>query len=307
MNSVRAMSTNMKESGSLESPRPTQPTPRVSATSQPEAERQAQPGNGEAEAADVLLRVEQLTKWFGAIRALTDVTLWARRAEITAIVGDNGAGKSTLVKCISGFHTPTAGRILFEGREVHFTSPEDARRAGIETVYQHLALVDDLTVWQNVFLNRELVRQIGPLRVLDRPAMRREARRLLERLEVGLPSVHARLRRLSGGQRQAVAIARAAAWGSRLLIMDEPTAALGVRETARVEELILRLRAAGLAILLISHNLEQVMRLSQQVWVMRGGRLVGGRRIAETSQTELVAMITGVLTEHEAEEEEQQR
>ncbi len=212
-------------------------------------------------------------------------------------MGDNGAGKSTLIKCISGIHAPSAGQIWFGGTPARFSSPEEARRAGIETVYQNLALVDDLTIWQNLFLNRERVQRLGPLAFLDKGAMRRESREMLRRLEVNIPNINARVRRLSGGQRQAVAITRAAGWGSRLVIMDEPTAALGVRETARVEELIRRLRGDGLAVLLISHNFEQVMRLSDQVWVMRSGRLVGGRRTKETSGNELVAMITGASEE----------
>jgi ABC-type sugar transport system ATPase subunit len=255
------------------------------------------------DASEVLLLVDHLSKWFGAIHAVTNVTIWARSGEITAIVGDNGAGKSTLIKCISGFHSPTAGRIIFGGKEVHFSSPQDARQAGIETVYQNLALVDDLTIWQNMFLNRERVKHVGPLSILDRRAMRRESSQMLSRLAVNIPYINARVRRLSGGQRQAVAISRAASWGSRLVIMDEPTAALGVRETAHVEELILRLRADGLAVLLISHNFDQVMRLSNQVWVMRSGHLIGGRRTSETSGTELVAMITGANEEQLAKEE----
>lgn len=246
---------------------------------------------------DVLLHVDQVSKWFGNVHALTDITIWAHSGEITAIVGDNGAGKSTLIKCISGVHAPTAGRILFGGEPVHFSSPEDARRNGIETVYQTLALCNDLTIWQNLFLNRELVKRWGPLKILDKRAMQRRSSDMLSRLEVNIPTINARVRRLSGGQRQAVAISRAAGWGSRLVIMDEPTAALGVRETARVEELILRLRADGMAVLLISHNFDQVMRLSNQVWVMRSGRLVGGRRTQDTSGKELVAMITGANQE----------
>jgi D-xylose transport system ATP-binding protein len=227
------------------------------------------------------------------VHAVTDVTLWARSGEITAIVGDNGAGKSTLIKCIAGVHAPTAGQILLDGNPVHFSSPEDARRAGIETVYQTLALVNDLTIWQNLFLNRERVKRMGPFSFLDRGTMRRESANMLSRLEVNIPSIDARVRQMSGGQRQAIAISRAAGWGSRLVVMDEPTAALGVRETARVEELILRLRDEGIAVLFISHNFDQVMRLSNQVWVMRSGQLVGGRRTNETTGSELVSMITG--------------
>src|SRR5579875_902504 len=149
------------------------------------------------------------------------------------------------------------------------------------------------TIWQNLFLNRERVWRIGPFSFLDRGAMRRESANMLRRLAVNIPTINARVRQMSGGQRQAIAISRAAGWGSRLVIMDEPTAALGVRETARVEELILRLRDEGIAVLIISHNFDQVMRLSNQVWVMRSGQLVGGRRTNETTGTELVSMITG--------------
>ncbi len=260
----------------------------------PPAERRqpAEPSNKTLDAtlppkaSDALLLVDNISKWFGAVHAVTDVTLWARSGEITAIVGDNGAGKSTLIKCIAGVHAPTAGQILLDGNPVHFSSPEDARRAGIETVYQTLALVNDLTIWQNLFLNRERVKHMGPFSFLDRGTMRRESANMLSRLEVNIPSIDARVRQMSGGQRQAIAISRAAGWGSRLVVMDEPTAALGVRETARVEELILRLRDEGIAVLIISHNFDQVMRLSNQVWVMRSGQLVGGRRTNETTGSE---------------------
>ncbi len=260
-------------------------------------------GTSTPESSEALLYIDKVSKWFGAVHAVTDITLWAHSGEITAIVGDNGAGKSTLIKCVSGVHAPTSGRIMFGGEPVHFSSPEDARKAGIETVYQTLALVDDLTIWQNLFLNRERVRHLGPISFLDRRAMQRESSNMLSRLQVNIPNINARVRKMSGGQRQAIAISRAASWGSRLVIMDEPTAALGVRETARVEELILRLRDDGIAVLIISHNFDQVMRLSNRVWVMRSGYLVGGRRTEETNGTELVAMITGASEEQIAREE----
>ncbi|MEV4362154.1 ATP-binding cassette domain-containing protein [Nonomuraea sp. NPDC004186] len=243
-----------------------------------------------------LLEAHEVSLAFGSVRALADVSLTLRRGEITALVGDNGAGKSTLVRCISGIHRPQSGRIVFDGAETDFRSPEDAREAGIETVHQNLALVEDLTVWQNLFLNREIVRRFGPVALLDRRAMQARAREMVSTLAVNVPAVKSRVRRLSGGQRQAVAICRAAGFSSKLVIMDEPTAALGVQETARVEELILRLRDEGHAVLLISHNFAQVMRLSQQVWVMRSGRCVGGRRTAETTGEEIVALITGALS-----------
>lgn len=246
-----------------------------------------------ATASKELLRCEDVSLSFGNVRALVDVSVTLRRGEITALVGDNGAGKSTLVRCVSGIHRPDSGRILFDGAQVDFGSPEDARDAGIETVHQNLALVEDLTVWQNLFLNREIVRRFGPVSFLDRKAMQARAQEMVSTLAVNVPAVTSRVRRLSGGQRQAVSICRAAGFSSQLVIMDEPTAALGVQETARVEELIHKLRDDGHAVLLISHNFAQVMRLSDQVWVMRSGRCVAGRRTEETTGEEIVALITG--------------
>jgi ABC-type sugar transport system ATPase subunit len=238
-----------------------------------------------------LLEVEDVSKAFGSVVALRGASLSARAGEVTAIVGDNGAGKSTLIKCIAGVNRPDGGELRFDSEPVSFASPEDARRHGIETVYQNLALIEDLSIWQNLFLNREVT--LARLPVLNRRVMRRRAESLLHELDVDVPSVRARVRRLSGGQRQAVAISRAVAWGSRLVIMDEPTAALGVRETAKVEDFIRRLRERELAVLVISHNFEQVLRLSDQIWVMRSGRVVAGRRTTEVTSDELVAMITG--------------
>src|SRR5690606_26354449 len=215
--------------------------------------------------------------------------------EITALVGDNGAGKSTLVRCVAGVHTADEGTIRFDGGVVAFSAPDQARDAGIETVHQNLALVEDLTVWQNLYLNREITGGFGPFAYLKKRAMRTGAQEMVSKLAVNVPAVTATVRRLSGGQRQAVAICRAAGFSSKLVIMDEPTAALGVQETARVEELILRLRDEGHAVLLISHNFDQVMRLSDQVWVMRAGRCVAGRRAAETTGQEIVGLITGAI------------
>ncbi|MPY53258.1 ATP-binding cassette domain-containing protein [Streptomyces acidicola] len=251
------------------------------------------PSDGPAAVAEPLIACEDVSLSFGSVRALSEVSLTLRPGEITALVGDNGAGKSTLVRCISGVHRPDSGRILFDGSPVDFHSPEDARDAGIETVHQNLALVEDLAVWQNLFLNRELVRRFGPVAFLDRRAMQKRAKEMVSALAVNVPAVDSRVRRLSGGQRQAVAICRAAGFSSRLVIMDEPTAALGVQETAKVEDLIHGLRDDGHTVLLISHNFAQVMRLSDQVWVMRAGRCVGGRRTAETTGDEIVSLITG--------------
>jgi len=242
-----------------------------------------------------LLQAQDVSLSFGSVRAVRNVSLDVRPGEVTALVGDNGAGKSTLVRCISGIHRPDSGHIVFDGSTTDFRSPEDAREAGIETVHQNLALVEDLTVWQNLFLNREIVRRVGPVALLNRRAMQRRAQEMVSTLAVNVPAVTSRVRRLSGGQRQAVAICRAAGFSSKLVIMDEPTAALGVQETARVEELVVRLRDEGHAVLLISHNFAQVMRLSDQVWVMRAGQCVAGRRTDETTGEEIVALITGAL------------
>jgi simple sugar transport system ATP-binding protein len=240
-----------------------------------------------------IIEVRDLSLAFGSVQALKDVNLQLRPGEVTAVVGDNGAGKSTVVRCISGIHKADSGVIQYNGSPVSFHNPEQAREAGIETVHQNLALVDDLTVWQNLYLNREIVRGVGPFGLLDRRAMRKGAQEMVSTLAVNVPAVSSRVRRLSGGQRQAVAICRAAGFSSKLVIMDEPTAALGVQETARVEELIIRLKSEGRAVLLISHNFAQVLRLSDQVWVMRAGRCVAGRRTAETDGEEIVALITG--------------
>ncbi len=246
------------------------------------------------------LEVTGVRKSFGAVEALRDARLACPRGEITALVGDNGAGKSTLVRCITGVHPHDAGEIRFEGEPARFTSPEEARRRGIETVYQDLALVEDLAVWQNMYLDRELTRGFGPLRILDRRAMIARTDQMLERLLVNKPPVRSRVRRLSGGQRQSIAIARAASWASSLVIMDEPTAALGLRERGSVEQLIQRLRGEGIAQLIVSHDLEQVMRLSDSVWVMRQGRTVAQFRTSEIDSQTIVATITGANTEQAA-------
>lgn len=239
------------------------------------------------------IEVTDIKKSFGSVEALRGVSLYAKPGEVTAIVGDNGAGKSTLIKCISGVYTAEEGAIAINGVPVHFTTPEESRSFGIETVYQTLGLIEDLTIWQNLFLNREKLKGIGPFKILNKSAMREESAAMLKNLDVYIPSIKSRVRGLSGGQRQAVAICRAAGWGSRVVIMDEPTAALGVRETAKVEDLIKRMKDQGLAILLISHNFDQVLRLADQIWVMRQGNVMAGMRAKDTSGDELVALITG--------------
>jgi ABC-type sugar transport system ATPase subunit len=239
-----------------------------------------------------LVRIERLRKEFGAVVALEEVSLDVTRGEIVALVGDNGAGKSTVVNCIAGVYPPTSGQILLEGQPVHFSSPLDARTQGIEVVFQDLALANAQPVYMNMFLGRELVK--GPLRRLDREAMAAETQTLLDELDVRIDSPQKTIRDLSGGQRQGVAIARAVHWAQRLVLMDEPTAALGVAETRRVEELIGRMRDQGRAILIVSHSLDQVFRLADRICVLRRGAQVGIRRTSETTGDEIVAMITGL-------------
>jgi D-xylose transport system ATP-binding protein len=239
--------------------------------------------------------VRGLGKSFGRVQALRNATMSLPRGQVTAIIGDNGAGKSTLVKCLVGVHTPDTGEVLLDGEPVRFPNPQHAREAGIETVFQDLALVEELTVAQNLFLGRELTRGAGPFRLLDRRRMRREAHDMVSQLAINVPRVTSRVRRLSGGQRQAVSIARAAGFSSKLIVLDEPTAALGVQETARVEELVLSFKERGVTILIISHNFEQVLRLSDQVQVMRAGQTVAQRRTDATDGQELVGLVTGAV------------
>lgn len=245
---------------------------------------------------EVLLRAEHVNKNFGAVVALDRVTLHLPKGEITGLVGDNGAGKSTLIKIISGALTPDAGSIEFDGRPAHFTSPAEARARGIETVYQDLALVGNIAVWANVYLGRELTAGPTFLHMLDRRAMLASTGEMLKRFMRNPPPIDEPVEKLSGGQRQVVAIARAGAWGSKLILMDEPTAALGVAETAAVEEVIFELRRQGLTVLVISHNLDQVFRVTSGIWVLRRGSVIGYRQTAETRPQEIVSMITGAPT-----------
>ena len=239
------------------------------------------------------LRASGISKRFGGVVALDDVSIDVAPGQITGLVGDNGAGKSTLIRILSAVMNPDSGTIELDGVPVHFTSPAEARAAGIETVYQDLALAGNMPVWANIFLGRELLRGAKLLNVLDKRRMAEEAGAMLSRLSRNMPPINAPTLQLSGGQRQAIAIARAAAWGSKVIIMDEPTAALGPAETRAVEEVIAGLRDRGFAVLIISHNLEQVFRLVDRVWVLRRGRMIGDRWLANATPDEVVAMITG--------------
>jgi len=243
--------------------------------------------------AEPLLRAHEISKSFGPVVALHDVSLDVMPGQITGLVGDNGAGKSTLIKIISGVLRPDAGTIHFDGKPADFTSPAEARASGIETVYQDLALVGNLSVWANVYLGREAT--VGPafLHALDKRRMIINAGEMLARFVKNVPPIDEPVEALSGGQRQIVAIARAGAWGSKLILMDEPTAALGIAETRAVEEVIFGLRERGLTILVISHNLDQIFRVTDQIWVLRRGRMIGHRETKSTRPDEIVGMITG--------------
>ena len=243
-------------------------------------------------AANPVLELRNVHKTFGGITAVEDFSLELHAGEIVALVGDNGAGKSTLVKIVSGVHAPTSGSIRLEGEDVSFADASMARSRGIEVVYQDLALADQQPVYMNLFLGREAVR--GPLRLLDRKKMIRETQQLVDELDVRIPSARVTIRDLSGGQRQGVAIARATRWAKKLILLDEPTAALGVAETAKVEKIVASLKERDIAVLIISHSLDQVFRLSDRICVLRRGRQIGVRDRAATDKNEIVSMITGV-------------
>jgi D-xylose transport system ATP-binding protein len=241
-----------------------------------------------------LLELRGITKTFGSVEALTDVDFSVRPGEIMALVGDNGAGKSTLIKCIAGTHTPDHGQIFFEGHEVHINGPKDAARLGIEVVYQDLALCDNLDVVQNMFLGREINR----FQVLNEAAMEQKTTETLKTLAVTtIRSVRQPVATLSGGQRQSVAVAKAVQWNSKLVILDEPTAALGVAQTEQVLALVRRLGEQGLAVVLISHNLHDIFETADRITVLRLGRDIGVYDRRATSQNEIVSAITaGVPT-----------
>jgi fructose transport system ATP-binding protein len=243
-----------------------------------------------------VLAAQGLVKRYGHVTALGGADFDLYPGEILAVIGDNGAGKSSLIKTLSGAVRPDEGRILLDGEPVHFRSPLDARRAGIETVYQDLAVAPALDIASNLFLGRELRRR-GPLgrvlRMLDRPAMRREAGRHLSELGIGIQSITQRVGDLSGGQRQGVAVARAAAWSRKVVIMDEPTAALGVKETGQVIDLIKRVRDRGLPVILISHDMPHVFELADRIHIMRLGRRAAVVTPQSHSMSDVVAIMTG--------------
>jgi D-xylose transport system ATP-binding protein len=242
-----------------------------------------------------LLEMRGIYKSFGAVRALQDVDFRVHPGEVVGLVGDNGAGKSTLVKIASGVEHADVGTILFEGQEVTIDSPDDAKALGIETLYQDLALINNLDVTANMFLGREMVNSLllGAIKVLRTREMETETIRILDQLGISLGTVREKVEVLSGGQRQAVALGRAVGWGRKLVLLDEPTAALGVRESQQALDMIRRLKDQGVAAVIISHNLEHVFSVVDRVVVLRRGFIRGERKIAGLHGDEIVSMITG--------------
>ncbi|WP_299655278.1 ATP-binding cassette domain-containing protein [uncultured Jannaschia sp.] len=245
-----------------------------------------------------LLRLKALKKSYGAVHALRGVDLDVGRGETVALVGDNGAGKSTLVKLISGAIQPTSGEMEFDGKPMRFASTDAARAHGIETVYQDLGLCNNLTVAENVFLGREHTVGRGPFRFLAKREMRRRTAEALQGLTINVPSASASVAGLSGGQRQAVSLARTKLWSSSLVLLDEPTAALGVQETKRAMEAVRHLQADGVSIVLITHQMPMALEMANRVVVLRQGTKVGDLPIADVTGDDLVALITGARDRH---------
>jgi simple sugar transport system ATP-binding protein len=246
-----------------------------------------------------LLEALGIVKRYGHVQALQKADFDVRPGEVTALVGDNGAGKSTLIKILSGTVQPDAGEIRFEGHPVTIHSPLDARRLGVETVYQDLALAEDLDPAANLFLGRELLRPgvLGMMGFIDKRAMRGRASESFRTLGIDLQDMDAEVGMLSGGQRQTVAVSRAATWASRVIFMDEPTAALGVVQAERVLELVRRIRESGKSVVLISHNLPQVFQAADRIQVLRLGRRVAAFRAEEVTMDEVVGAMTGAAEE----------
>ena len=240
-----------------------------------------------------LLQARSISKRFGALHALADVDVDIHAGEVLAILGDNGAGKSTFIKILSGAYEPSAGTLLLDGAPVSFASPQDAADVGIATIFQELALSENLSIAENVFLGRELVRRVLGVPFLKRQAMKQKVAELLHTLEAHISDPEAAVGSLSGGQRQAVAISRALNLNARLVIMDEPTAALAVAETRKVLQLIRRLAEGGRAVILISHNMHDVFEVADRIVVFRRGRKIAERRRSETDPEEVVSFITG--------------
>ncbi len=240
-----------------------------------------------------VLKVRELSKSFGGIQAVTDVSFSVHSGECVVLAGDNGAGKSTIIKMISGVHSPSSGEVLYKGSLLTGKTPFQIREAGIETIYQDLALADNLDAGLNLFLGRERTKRVFGLPVVDRRSMREDAIRVLNGLGIQIQDPLAPVRDLSGGQRQAIAIARAIHWEAHLVILDEPTAALGVPEQREVMALIKRMKSRGVGLILISHNLPDIFEAADRIVVLTRGSIAGERRPEETSDEEIVRMMLG--------------
>jgi ABC-type sugar transport system ATPase subunit len=248
-----------------------------------------------------LLQAINLTKRFGGLTACDHVSVDIFPGEVVGVVGDNGAGKSTFIKMVSGVYQPNDGQIIFQGKPAEFSGPRDARNLGIETIYQDLALAENLDAASNIFLGREIKRKYlgGVIATLDRGKMRDESAKILSRLEIIIPSLGQQIRNLSGGQRQAVAIARTIYWNAKLVIMDEPTAALGVHEQRKVLRLVRTLAEQGVPVIIISHNMQDVFAVSDRIVVMRRGKKVGELAASKTTPDEIVSLMVGAEAVHE--------
>jgi len=244
-----------------------------------------------------MLEVKNLTKRFGGLVAVNNVSMGVNAGEVVGLLGDNGAGKSTLIKMVSGVYHPDQGEIFFRGNRVRIENPMDALSLGIETIYQDLALAENLNVYSNIFLGRERLKKVlGLFNVLDHSYMHEESKKVLKRLEIEIPSLKNKIRMLSGGQRQAVAISRSIYWDAKFLIMDEPTAALGITEQKKVLDLVNVLKAHGLGIIIISHQLHDVFSVADRLVIMRRGIKVAELVTQETDPDEVVGLIVGAET-----------
>ena len=244
-----------------------------------------------------LVEMIGISKKFGEIKALDNVSISLQRGEVVGLVGDNGAGKSTLMKILAGAYPPTEGKIFFEGKEVRFSHPGEARKLGIEMIYQDLALAENMDVVENVFLGSELEKTVlgGLTKVIDRQRMEREAWETLQKLKIEITSLNSKIETLSGGQRQSVAIARAIRSNAKLVIMDEPTAALGISEVERLLALVRELKKRDITVIIVSHRLEDILRVGDRVIVLRHGRCVGNKRLEETDADEIRKAIIGEI------------
>lgn len=248
-----------------------------------------------------LLRIDRVSKRFGAVTALDEASFEVFPGEAVALLGDNGAGKSTLIKILSGSLEPTSGHIWFDGKEVRLSSPTTAKALGIETVYQDLSLCLNVDVVANFFMGRELVHKVGGIEILRESAMQAETEKALRDIGTHIPSVRTDVEHLSGGQRQAIELCRFVHWGGRLVLLDEPFAALGVAQTKRGLELINKVKEQGVAVVVITHNVLHAFQVADRIIVLRHGRVTGERRVKSTSAEEIVDLITGELSEADRE------